>query len=64
MFFYVPTCLLLFSCLVVAKPFFLHTDACNTGLGAVLLQRESLGREIVVAFATYTLHIAEEVLDL
>uniref|UniRef100_A0A3B3R7C8 Reverse transcriptase/retrotransposon-derived protein RNase H-like domain-containing protein n=1 Tax=Paramormyrops kingsleyae TaxID=1676925 RepID=A0A3B3R7C8_9TELE len=42
-----------------AKPFFLHTDACNAGLGAALMQHDSSGREIAVAFASRTLHKAE-----
>ncbi len=32
--------------------FFIHTDACDFGLGAALMQKDDLGRDVAVAFAS------------
>ncbi len=41
----------------IARPFFIHADACNLGLGAALKQKDEEGREIV-AYASHSLHKA------
>ncbi|KAL6473700.1 hypothetical protein MHYP_G00172610 [Metynnis hypsauchen] len=41
------------------RPFSLHTDACDRGLGAALMQRNETGREIAIAYASQTLHKSE-----
>uniref|UniRef100_A0A673JAZ5 Reverse transcriptase/retrotransposon-derived protein RNase H-like domain-containing protein n=1 Tax=Sinocyclocheilus rhinocerous TaxID=307959 RepID=A0A673JAZ5_9TELE len=40
-------------------PFFFHTDACDVGLGAALMQRDNNGRDAVVAYASRALHKSE-----
>ena len=42
----------------LTKPFKLHTDACGTGLGAVLYQIQEDGTETVIAYASRSLNKA------
>ena len=42
-----------------SKPFKLHTDACSTGLGAVLYQTREDGTDAVIAFTSRSLSKAE-----
>ena len=42
-----------------SKPFKLHTDACGTGLGAVLYQTQEDGTKAVIAYASRSLNKAE-----
>ena len=41
------------------KPFKLHTDACGTGLGAVLYQTQQDGTKALIAYASRSLSKAE-----
>ena len=41
------------------KPFKLHTDACGSGLGAVLYQTHKDGTDAVIAYASMSLTKAE-----
>lgn len=42
------------------QPFYVHIDACNLGLSAALMQKDDMGRDVVVALASRTLHKAEK----
>ncbi len=39
--------------------FFIHTDACDVGLGAALMQRDEKGIDVVVAYESHALHKSE-----
>ena len=41
------------------KPFKLHIDACNRGLGAILYQEQADGKEKPISFASRSLNKAE-----
>ncbi|KAK3513971.1 hypothetical protein QTP70_000296 [Hemibagrus guttatus] len=41
-------------------PFFIHCDACDMGLGAALMQRDQIGRDVAVAYASRALHKSEK----
>ena len=45
------------------KPFKLHTDACENGLGAVLYQKQDDGTDCVIAYASQTLSKSERNYD-
>lgn len=40
--------------------FFIHTDACDAGLGAALMQKDEDGKELAVYFASRCLHKSEK----
>ena len=39
----------------ITRPFKLHTDACRSGLGAVLYQTHEDGTDVVIAYASRSL---------
>ena len=45
------------------KPFKLHTDASENGLGAVLYQKQDDGADHVIAYASHTLLKSEKKYD-
>ena len=45
------------------KPFQLHTDASESGLRAVLYQKQANGTESVIAYASQTLSQSEQNYD-
>ena len=46
------------------KPFKLHTDASENGLGAVLYQKQDDGTDCVIAYASHTLLTSEKIMML
>lgn len=42
------------------RPFFIHADECDAGLGAALMQRDDDGRDVAVAYACHALHKSEK----
>ena len=46
------------------KPFKLHTDASENGLGAVLYQKQDDGTDHVIAYASHTLSKSEKIMML
>lgn len=42
------------------RPFFIHADACNLRMEAALVQKDTEGQEIVVAYASRSLHKAKK----
>lgn len=45
---------------VFTSPFYVHADACDLGLGAALMKKDAEGYEVVVAYASPSLHKAEK----
>ncbi|CAI5682831.1 unnamed protein product [Oreochromis niloticus] len=43
-----------------SRPFFIHTDACDAGLGAALMQKDEDGKDVAVAFASRAMHKSEK----
>lgn len=48
------------SFLELSRPFFIHTDACDAGNGAALMQKDYAGRDVAVAYASRALHKLEK----
>ena len=43
-----------------SRPFFIHADACDAGLGAALMQRDDEGRDVAVAYTSQAVHKSEK----